>query len=756
MDNLFTSPAPMYASIFKLLVFILILLPVSAAATNPQPTGTALLAKVVDAETGEGVSYVYAHLDELNRSATSDRDGNFRFQNIPEGSYTLFLHRLGFRMARLRVEIRAEREGEVHVFSIERQTFRSDELVVTASEDMGAGLIEHASVKIKGNDLRREMGITLSQTLQNMTGFAERSLGPAPGRPIIRGLGGERVLILQDGIGTGDVSTTSADHSVTIEPLSAREIQIARGPAALVFGGNAVGGIVNVVKNTIPTSVPTTASGSASIHGQTVNEQLGGSFQYLLPFERSVLTLDLNARVGQDFRTPSGRITNTYIRTTSNTVGYSMIRPWGHAGLSASLFLSGYGIPPDPQGGHPNGVDIEMIRFQLAGRGERLLNHRHFYLLETGFALTPYFHREIESNGAIGTEFAQNTASVFARARQRGFWIFDSGIIGASADFTDYQVAGSRTPNSQRAGAAVFAVQEFNAGRLHAEIGNRIEFSHAFPEQRRVSQVIGEIRPRTHAGLASSVTGVYNLAGDFYAGSTLLYSYRSPSLEELYSEGPHLAAFTFEIGNPELEAERGFSAEVFLRNRGRILDLEIAFYRNFFWSYIFPQNTGRENIRFPDLFDWQFEQTEALFYGFELGANLRLNRFLSAGGNVSYTVGERLQGDAEDELTRNLPLVPPLSGSVFAEFRSGSLSVRPQLRFAAEQNRPGPFETETPGWYTADLSLSWMHQLGSRLHTFSLNGQNLLNREYFNHTSVVKEIFPEPGRNISLLYRMYF
>ncbi|AXJ00518.1 iron complex outermembrane recepter protein [Cyclonatronum proteinivorum] len=742
--------------VLSLMWVALLIVPHHELKSAPLSSAAELQGRVLDAQTQEGIGYVYAHLDELNRSATSDRDGNFRFQNIPEGSYTLFLHRLGYRMARVRVEITAETQNKVQIFTIERQTFRSDDLIVTAADGMGAGLIEHASVKIKGNDLRREMGITLSQTLQNMTGFAERSLGPAPGRPIIRGLSGERVLILQDGIGTGDVSTTAADHSVTIEPLSAREIQIARGPAALVFGGNAVGGIVNVVNNTIPTSIPTSAGGSFGLHGQTVNEQLGGSFQYQHPFENAVLTLDLNARAGQDFSTPSGDITNTYIRTTSNAVGYSMLRPWGYAGLSASLFLSGYGIPPDPQGGHPNGVDIEMIRFQLAGRGERLLNHRHFYLMEAGFALTPYFHREIESNGSIGTEFAQNTASAFARFRQRGFWIFDSGLAGISADFTDYQVAGSRTPNSRRAGGALFAIQEFNAGRLHAEIGNRFEFSHAFPEERRISQVIGEIRPRSHAGLASSVTAVYNLTGDFYLGSTLLHSYRSPSLEELYSEGPHLAAFTFEIGNPELDSERGFSKELFLRNRGRTLDLELAVYRNYFWSYIFPQNTGRENIRFPDLFDWQFEQTEALFYGFELGANLRLSRFLSTGGNLSYTVGRRLADSDLDLETRNLPLIPPLSGTVYAEVRTGSLTLRPQLRFAADQNRPGAFESETDGWYAADLSLSWMRQTGSRLHTFSLNGQNLFNQEYFNHTSVVKEIFPEPGRNISLLYRMYF
>ncbi|MCH8487497.1 MAG: TonB-dependent receptor [Candidatus Cyclonatronum sp.] len=748
----------MHALVLNLVLFFGVsasVMPAEASVTAPV-SGFDFRAQVTDVQTGEPVSYVYVHLDELNRSATTDREGMFRFQNVPEGNYTLFLHRLGYRMTRTRIQVGAGTAGDVQLLQLERTTLRGEDVIVSGSNGLGSSLIEHASVKIKGNDLRREMGMTLSQTLQNMAGFSERSLGPAPGRPIIRGLGGERVLIMQDGIATGDVSTTAVDHAVTIEPLSAREIQIARGPAALVFGGNAVGGIVNVVNNTILTSVPTSSGGTISLHGQSVNDQLGGSFQYHRPFESSVLTLDLNARVGQDFSTPTGSITNTYIRTTSNSLGYSMVRPWGYAGLSASLYLSGYGIPPDPQGGHPNGVDIEMIRFQLAGRGERLLNHPHFYLLETGFALTPYFHREIESNGSVGTEFAQNTASVFARARQRGFWIFDSGIIGASADFTDYQVAGSRTPDSRRIGTAIFAIQEFNAGPWHAELGNRIEFSHAFPQESRFSQVIGDIRPRTHAGLASSVTGVYNLAGNFYVGSTLLYSYRSPSLEELYSEGPHLAAFTFEIGNPDLDTERGFSSEIFLRNRGRSLDLELAAYRNYFWSYIYPQNTGRENIRFPDLFDWRFEQTEALFYGFEASLNLRISRLLGVGGNLSYTIAERLGPDHEDQQTRNLPLIPPLSGSVFTELRSGSFSVRPQLRFAASQNRPGPFETKTDGWYAFDINLSWMRQFGENLHSFSLNGQNLLNQEFFNHTSVVKEIFPEPGRNISLLYRMYF
>ncbi len=713
--------------------------------------------KVFDAQTKEPLSFVFVHLEEINRSATADSDGKFRLRNIPPGTYTLFMHRLGYQTGRFLIAIHDGEQLE-QSFELVPTGIRSEEVVVRDEKVLTGGNLEHASVRILGEDLRRETGLTLSQTLLNMPGFSERSLGPAPGRPVIRGLSGERVMILEDGFGTGDVSTTAADHSVSIEPLSAQEIEIARGPASLIFTGNAVGGVVNVVNNNIPTSIPSRSGGSATFHGQTVNSQGSASLNYKIPYSNSVFQLALNGRYGLNFNTPNGEILNTYVQTTSNSIAYSWMQPWGYVGTSINLYGSIYGIPPDPQGGHPNGVDIEMIKVQNNSRLEYLIPDSFFKLLEAELSLSAYYHRELESNGAIGTEFAQNMATASFRGRHSNVGIIHNGILGVTTQFIDYQVEGSRTPNSRQIGAAAYYVTESDFGPFHIETGNRIEFTHAFPEEERVSPLIGLIESRTNLGLSSSASLIYNAFGNFYIGATGLLSYRPPSLEELYSEGPHLAAYTYEIGNPQLNPERGLAKELFIRNRHRNFDFELTGFRNYFWNYIYPRDTGRVNIRFPDLNDFQFTETEALFYGIEASTDIRLSRTLSIGGNAALTIANRKVLEEESLLsgTISLPLIPPFSGLVYSSVNIGRFTGRVQMRFADRQTRTGEFESETDGYTVFDANISYNFSAGSLFHTFNFCVQNILDDSYKNHLSLLKDIFPEPGRNVSFMYRVYF
>lgn len=707
---------------------------------------------VLDSKTGEPLAHVFLHLEEMNRSATSDRNGFFRFQNVPPGAYYISLHRVGYKSHRLQLAFNGDQTRKEIEISMEPSGFAAPEVVITDERELAGGHLEHASVKVLGEDLRRELGITLSQTLQNMPGFSERSLGPAPGRPIVRGLDGERVVILKDGIGIGDVSTVATDHAVSIDPMSAKEIEIARGPAALAYSGNALGGVINVVKNLIPTSVPGSVRGIASLQGHTVNNQLSLSGQVLIPRGRTAINLDLTGNYGEDFAVPGGHITNTYIRNMNNAVGVGFIRPWGYFGGSASLYLSEYGIPPDPQGGHPNGVDIEMIKLQTHLKGEYIFRDSFLRSLEADAAFTGYYHRELESSGAVGTEYEQFIADISLSVHHRDALFFDSGHIGVSGKFLDYIVTGASTPASRQFSGAVYAIQERDIGPLHLELGNRVDFSAAVPETRRVSRLIGEIRPRTFAGVSSSVSAIYNFGTDWYIGSTAMLSYRPPTLEELYSEGPHLAAYTFEIGNPDLNGDRGLGKELFIRKRGRKLNFEVAGFRNYFSRYIFPRDTGRQSVRFPDLNDFQFTESEALFYGFESALEIGFGRFFSIGGNATYTIGNRRDAGT----TEPLPLIPPFKGLAFAQFRSNKWMLRGQMRFAAEQARPAEFESSTSAYQVFDINAMYLFNSTGMLHSLTLSARNILDARYRNHLSVIKDIFPEPGRNVSLLYRLYF
>lgn len=717
---------------------------------------------LLDASSSEPVAHAYLHLEEINRSATSGRDGSFRFNNVPAGVFTLHIHRIGYETQKIVVQLNGVDSRKI-VVNLKPLVFNASDLIISGIQERGLrGNVEHASVKILGQELRRNLGTTLSQTLQNIAGFSERSMGPAPGRPVIRGLDGERVLILRDGQRTGDVSTTSPDHAVTIDPLMAEEIQIARGPASLAFGGSAVGGVVNVVQHAIPTSLPTRVSGNISIYGKSVNSEAAISGQFLFPVGNMAAKLNLNLREGLDLRTPQGRIKNTYLRSTNNTIGLSRITPWGYYGGSLNFVYSDYGIPPDPEAGHPEGVDISMVQLVHTIRAEYLLENSFFKIIEPEFSISYYNHKEYEANGSIGTEYDQYFLTTNLKTRHKAWGIFNSGLIGGTLSLQDYSVYGARTPASNQLNGGVFTIQETDFGPLHLEFGTRVDLSLSIPKQERESPIIGKIRSRKHTGLASSASAIYNVSGNWYTGATLLHSFRAPSLEELYSEGPHLAAYSFEIGNPELDQERGFAKEFFIRYQGTRSRFKLTGYRNYFWNFIFPEDTGRPNFRLPDLNDFQFTQAEAIFLGVELAADISIFNGLNIGMNTFFTKADRRLTNEEqvlfqtNESVRPLPNIPPLMGTAFAQYRMAAITLRGQVRFATTQNRIAAFENKTDGYALFDANIQYVIQHKGVLHTLSLNAENIYNTLYRNHLSRVKHIFPEPGRNISLLYRVYF
>ncbi|MDX1591086.1 MAG: TonB-dependent receptor [Balneolaceae bacterium] len=720
--------------------------------------------EIRDAQTREPVPFAYVHLEEINRTASADKDGIFSFQNVPTGTYTLSIHRIGYQTYTSQIQINEmDSDADPVLFLLNPESVVSEEITVTGDADRVSGSrLQHASSKIIGENLRRNLGSTLAETMKNEPGFNERSLGPAPGRPVIRGLGDERVLILQDGERTGDVSSQSADHAVSIDPMGAEEIEIARGPAALAYGANAIGGVINVVKNQISSSVPNRLSGSFSLLGQTVNNETAAALDASIPFRKWVMNLDVNGKTGSDFSAPEGTITNSYLRNTQNTFGISRIGNRGYIGASASFYASNYGIPPDPNGGHPNGVDIKMDKLQFDVRAERVFQNSFITLLEARYSFVNYDHSEIESNGTLGTRFGNLSSNIAFNGQNRDWWIFDNGSFGLWGELLDYAVIGARTPESNQYSGAAYIIQEGNTGSLHYEAGARFEYVLSKPDEERNSARIGFIREREFAALSSSASLIYGLTEDLYLGTTALHSFRPPSLEELYSEGPHLAAYSFEIGNPELDAERGLGLELFIRYNTNRFRTQISVYRNRFFNYLYARDTGEQSISDPSLNNYQFVGEKAEFLGLEFSGEYRITPGLTAGGTLSYTYAERNVSEEEQQVTnylsstRPLPMIPPIQGSVYVRQKIDDLTLSARFSSTGTQNRVGEFETKTEGYNLLNASIQYRFSAANLLHTFSLTGSNLLDTEYRNHLSRIKEVFPAPGRNVSLLYRVYF
>ncbi|MEX0944297.1 MAG: TonB-dependent receptor [Balneolaceae bacterium] len=719
---------------------------------------------ILDAENDEPVAHAYIHIEELNRFTYSDRNGQFVIRNLPQGNYNLLIHRLGYSSQSISFNIQTDDEKEISIRLTPTVLTGGSLVVISESDGLRGSNLEHASIKLTGSTLRRNIGTTLSETLSNQPGFEQRSMGLAPARPVIRGLGDERVLILQDGERTGDFSASASDHALTIDPVSADEIEIARGPAALEYGSNAIGGVINVVRNQIATSVPSSLNGAATIQASSVNEGASVAGVLSIPMDNYVLNLDLSGRYGNNFQTPSGTVKNSDYLSTSNAIGLSTIRSWGYSGISVSGYLNNYGIPPDPIGGHEEGVDIEMSRFQIENRSEILLEHSFFKLLETQLSYRYYNHKEFETSEIIGTEMTRNSTNFTAKLRHRNIGFIKDGVVGFWSEFNDTYIFDRFNIETNGLSASLFTIQEANFGPFHLETGFRLDFNTEIPKQDKPESRIGNIRQRSFIGLASSASLIYNFNNGYQLGTTIMHSFRPPTSNELFSEGPHIAAYSFEIGNPDLDPERGFGKELFLRFRDPGFSLDLTGYHNSFSNFIYSRDTGRENIFFPSLNDFQFTGLKAVIYGFEAQTEFEILQRFVLKSSLSYTLGKRDVTEEEIDLMDNdqkqrdyLPLMPPLRLTIGAEYSFNSFSVGGDMRYVARQDRTTMFEEPTDAFTIFNLRADYRKTTKNNLlHTLSLSVNNLFDTEYRNHLSRLKEIFPEPGRNINLLYRLYF
>lgn len=742
------------------LSFILFLFLFSGNLQASQIDPGTITGTVLDSETGDPVGYAYLFIEGVNRSQTSHSDGTFQFKNIPSGEYTLVVQRMGYGSKSQSIEVPGNDTLRIDI-KLTPTVLSSEAVEIVGESVRGRNAhLENATQQISGTDLRQNLGTTLANTLEDIPGLSTRSMGTAPGRPVMRGLGGERLMILQDGGRTGDVSSQSSDHAVTVDPMSAEEIEIARGPAALEFGSNAIGGVINVVRNQIPSEQSDHLHGMASIQGESVNSGGVSGFELGAPIgENFALRLDGNLRSAVNTQTPEGTLENSGILSTNNTLGVSYIQPWGHVGLSSNMYLNNYGIPPDPEGGHENGVNIEMEKFQFDGASEIFLSGNNFFeSLEIDLSHKSYFHQEIESSGTVGTEFGVLTSNASLKANHGNLAFLDEGKIGVWTEAKDYAVNGTQTPDSDSYSLSAFLIEEKDIGSLHLEAGLRYDWQTSIPAVEDEFIQGREIRERSFSAIATSGSAVYDFGGGFYTGASIIHSFRAPSQEELFSQGPHLASYSYEVGNPDLSPERGLGKEVFLRYRSSQGHAELTFFHNGFSNYNYARDTGNERQSGSGLIPiYQFTGTEAVLSGVEFSGEVQLLNNFAFSGSFSYTHGKRFDENGSDsgEWTP-LPMIPPLKGNISLKYGKDGFQTGSRIKFAADQNRTGEFETPTAGYTVLNLFSQYRFERWELLHTISLNANNVLNTTYRNHLSRIKDLIPEPGRNISLLYRVYF
>lgn len=661
---------------------------------------------------------------------------------------------------------------------------------------------------LSGEDLDRRADITLGETLSGLPGLSSNSFAPGASRPIIRGLDGSRVSVLSDGIGSIDASVSSPDHAVAIEPVTAERLEIIRGPATLLYGSSAVGGVVNVIDGRIPTQGPENGvSGGVRGGYSTVNRGWEGSAAMDVELDSLVFHVDGYRRDTGDLRIPGyaesdqlrameghedpdgdhdedhededvrGRVPNSDMRTKGGAVGLSHLFDGGFIGVSVGRKEMNYGLPfghdhehgdeegHDPDPGHEDEhgdddegvrIDLRQARFDLKGE----LN-RDMGLFETArlrFGHADYTHSEID-DGEVETIFNNKgwETRLEMVQKERGGWRGASGVQVMNRDF---EAIGEEAfvPPSDTTLYGLFTVQEFRTGDWTVEAGGRIErqrikageLDHGHGHEDQGDHDDEDHDKRTFTGVSLSGALAYDFADGWRTGVNLARSERLPTAEELFSNGPHLATNSFEIGDPDLTKESVWSAEFTVRNRQGPLRGSVNLFYNRFSDYVFQSFTGAIE---DDLDVLAYEQANAVFWGGELDLryamldreDLRANLLMSAD-----MVRARLRESGD-----RLPRIPARTLTTGVEVLSRYVDASLELKLVDGQDRVADYELRTGGYAFLNASVSVHPFPDTADFTLSVIARNIGDREARNHTSLTKDQLPLPGRDVRFvaLYR---
>jgi iron complex outermembrane receptor protein len=468
----------MTRSKFRLLVVAALLLGARSGAA--QSSGT--VGGTVRDQDGQPLSGVQVFSPVTRSGTLTDGAGRFSLPGVPAGRLELRFTHVGYAPERVRV---SESDHGVPLAVVMRSTpLNIPGMQVTATAGGRDPLaVTQATSQLSGKELEREMGTTLAQTLRTQPGVAVRFMGPAATTPVIRGLTGDRVLVLQDGQRTADLAGSANDHGVTIDPLAAQRVEIVRGPATLLYGNNAVGGVVNVISDDIPSAVPAGLSGSAGLQSESAFPGAAISAKAAVPMGAGWVAVARGAaRRTADMRIPDdpllgSRLANTESDNLGGSLGIGRLLPGGSAGVALRSYRFAYGLPVPP--GSP-AVGLRGRRFEVSGRGEITPRGSLLASGRIDATLQDYAHDELDEDaGERLQSFSLRTGTLNVIAQQGRLGPSAEGAWGVSLLSKDYAATGPRalTPPAASLGLGAFGFQEVELvdGGMAVQLGGRVD-----------------------------------------------------------------------------------------------------------------------------------------------------------------------------------------------------------------------------------------------------------------------------------------
>lgn len=727
-------------STFAGMLILLTLAPGPASAQSASVTGT-----VTSTLTGQPVPDATVRLESttFSRQATTDASGKYLIADVPAGTYDLVIRINEFLPSRTDLTV----AGTAQTIDIQLDPeLHFSEVTSVSPEGRSAFESFQATDVLGGQELTKALQSTLGATIENEPGIALRSFGPGPARPVIRGLDGDRVLVVEDGLRMGDLSSQSGDHGVAVNPASAESIEVVRGPATLLYGANAIGGLVNVVTNDIPKSPVTRTTGSLTFDTATGAPGGGAAGDVTLGSGTFAVHFAGSGRRSNDFRTPGGTVENSFNRAVTAQVGAAYATDGGYFGVSYGYDRAHYGIPFVEDGE----TNLDPRRQNLTVRGESRNMTGFFNGFRGSFAVRRYRHDERDAE-VVATSFTNNTTELEILGHHRRLGRL-SGSIGGSFLTRSFSALGEEVlaPEVDQRGASVYLYEEVSSSQhTQLQFGARVEHASFSPKANEPS--------RTFTNLSASF-GLLLLPTDRVTiAFSLASAARNPALEEMYFHGPHPGNNAVENGNANLESEQALGFDASLRWRGTDASGEVTFFVNRFSDFIFREFTGDvdEESGLPIT---TFAQANGRLAGLESHVDVQVAPALWVEGGLNYVRGDLTS------LNTPMPRIPPLRARVGGRFQRNAFQAGVDSVFTAKQDRVYALgfggatvgETPTQGYNLLKLFTSYSFGSNRVAHTVTVRLENATDTRYRNHLNYLKELAPEMGRSLAAVYSVKF
>ncbi len=645
-----------------------------------------------------------------------------------------------------------------------------DKLIISAPLGQSVANTALPVSVLTGDNLRQKIAATLGETLANEPGITNQSFGPGVGQPVIRGQSGSRVSVMQNGLGSLDVSALSPDHANSTDAFFAQRIEILRGPSSLLYGSSAIGGVVNVIDNRIPVlSYENLLEGAVEQRYNTVNEgkttafkvdgnhsflafHLDGVFNESVALQIPDYAVDITKNSGN--YNSHNRLRNSQNRKKLGTVGFSVNGGLGYIGFSINHQTNHYGVPPETADEMVR-IDATQSRYDLkAELTEPIIGINNILMR---LAYNDYQHVELENNQP-GTTYNHEGFEGRLEITQPAWWLFEHGVFGVQTRNSQFSALGAEAivPKSSIDSIGVFTVQDLHSPLGIYEFGLRVEHQSINPDNQVTTN---------HTPVSGSVSGLWDLAEPLSLSLSFSHSQRAPDIQELFIKGSHPATQSYDIGNRVLTEETSRNIELGLHFETDGFKADLNLYHNWILDYVARIHSNQYYDLVSETIShrcgsgschkvYNVEQHDAQFQGYELQLMMPL---LEVGVNHvdAEFFSDYVRGQFYDH--GDIPRLPPLRYGFQLTWHHPDLMANIRLTRAERQERPGNHETQTDGYWllNSGTNMTLVEDAQSRL-VFYANAKNLLNQTIRQSVSYLRNIAPQQGRGFEFGVRAEF